>query len=461
MKSILVAGMAGMAVLFLCELPGEARACEALIGAEYTDPVETIPLGLDPSDWLVASRSRNEAVARKDVVKTSETLSDWSELVSWQLTFGSKVWNLEQIKNDFVTTVGYVCNDVKSAVLSKGERELVYEWWHGECYDRPAQHHIERLVVGQIGTHLLSYGRKGPKLKDAERDAWARRLSKLEIKSRAPTGELSPLQRARMAVWTRDYAKALELLRPLAEQGDAEAQDELAGMYAGGWGIPQDYAKALEWFRKAAAQKNAVGTYNVGRIYDNGWGVAKDPAEALRWYRAAAELGEPDAQGRLGYLLATAPEPSYAEAAKWFRTSIERGHEHGVYWIGRLHEEGWGLPKDLKQALRLYREAAVAGDPDAQARLGVLYRDGRGVERDDEKARLWVVRAAAQGNPDALALYDAYYRPRIPQLPAQVPPGVMQTPAQTPGASSSLPVLPPGFSYPQAGAQNPAGAKGK
>ncbi len=461
MKSILVASMA---LFLVCEVPFEARACEALIGAEYTDPAEIVPLGLDPSGWHVVSRVRNEAIARKDVVKASETLAEWSELVRWQVTFGSKLWDLEVIKNDFLTTVGYVCNDVKSAVLRKGERDLVYEWWHGECYDRPAQHHIERLVIGRVGTHLLSYGSKGPKLADAERDAWVKRLAKLEIQSRVPAGELAPLERARLAVWTRDYPTALELLRPLAEQGNAEAQDELAGMYAGGWGMQQDYAKALEWFRKAAAQKNAVATYNVARIYDNGWGVPKDPAEALRWYRIAAELGEADAQGRLGYLLATAPEPKYEEAAKWFRTSIERGHDHGVYWLGRLHEEGWGMPKDLKQALRLYREAAGAGDPDAQGRLAVLYREGRGVERDDAKAKLWAVRGATQGNPDAMALYDAYYRPRPVQFPDKVPSGVVEAPTQTPHASpstSSLPPLPPGFSYPQAGAQNPAGAKPK
>ena len=97
-----------------------------------------------------------------------------------------------------------------------------------------------------------------------------------------------------------------------------EHEFTFAGMYAAGWGVTPSYQMALEWFRKAAAQKNAVATYNVGRFYDNGWGVAKDPGEALRWYRTAAELGDGEAQGRLAFLLATAPEPSYEEAARWF-----------------------------------------------------------------------------------------------------------------------------------------------
>jgi hypothetical protein len=39
-----------------------------------------------------------------------------------------------------------------------------------------------------------------------------------------------------------DYATALRLLRPLAEQGDADAQYNLGLMFADGRGVPQDYA---------------------------------------------------------------------------------------------------------------------------------------------------------------------------------------------------------------------------
>jgi TPR repeat protein len=436
-----------------------ALACEALIGTEYSDPVETVPLALDPAQWQVAFRTRNEAIARKEYVKAQETLSDWSELVTWQITFGSKAWDLQDVKNQFLQTLSYECPDVKSAVLREGEGDLLFEWWHGECYGRIPQHHVERLVIGKVGTHQLAYSRKGSKLVDSERDAWAERLSKLTVESRMPKGELSPLDQGRLAVWTRDYPKALALLEPLAKKGNADAQDELGGMYAAGWGVTQDYAKALEWFRKAAVQKNPAASYNVGRFYDNGWGVEKSPAEALKWYRTAAALGDPDAQGRLAFLLATAPEPKYDEAAKLFRTSAERGHEHSVYWIGRLHEEGWGVPKDLSAAVERYRRAAIDGDPDAQYRLAVLHREGRGVARDDQEARKWVVRASMQGHADAEALYDASYRPapQTPAFPDKLPPGLGQT-LKDGGGGTTLPSI-PGLTFP--GAQEPAGAESR
>ena len=54
-----------------------------------------------------------------------------------------------------------------------------------------------------------------------------------------------------------DYATALLLLRPLANQGDAEVQSLLGFMYAEGQGVPQDYAAAVKWYRLAADQGDA------------------------------------------------------------------------------------------------------------------------------------------------------------------------------------------------------------
>ena len=49
-----------------------------------------------------------------------------------------------------------------------------------------------------------------------------------------------------------DYATALRLGRPLADQGNPSAQAMLGLMYVLGRGVPQDYAAALTWYHKAA-----------------------------------------------------------------------------------------------------------------------------------------------------------------------------------------------------------------
>ncbi len=51
-----------------------------------------------------------------------------------------------------------------------------------------------------------------------------------------------------------DYATAFKEWRPLAEQGDADAQYNLGFMYAQGPGVPQDLVRAHLWVNLAAAQ---------------------------------------------------------------------------------------------------------------------------------------------------------------------------------------------------------------
>ncbi len=86
-----------------------------------------------------------------------------------------------------------------------------------------------------------------------------------------------------------DYATALRLWRPLAEQGNASAQFNLGQMYDIGYGVSQDHAEAVTWYRLAAEQGVASAQHNLGLTYDNGQGVPQDHTEAVKWYRLAAE----------------------------------------------------------------------------------------------------------------------------------------------------------------------------
>jgi uncharacterized protein len=124
-----------------------------------------------------------------------------------------------------------------------------------------------------------------------------------------------------------DYATAMRLLRPLAEQGIADAQDTLGFMYEWGHGAPKDKAEAAKWFakaakayRKAADRGNADAQNKLGGMYNFGRGVPKNYAEAVKWYRKAAEQGNADAQESLGvsYQEGQGVPQDKGEAAKWY-----------------------------------------------------------------------------------------------------------------------------------------------
>ena len=101
-----------------------------------------------------------------------------------------------------------------------------------------------------------------------------------------------------------DYATALRLLRPLADQGDAVAQFYLGLMYDNGRGVPQNYAEAVKWYRLAADQGNANAQFNLGVMYANGRGCRRTTPRRVKWFRLAADQGDANAQFNLGVMYA-------------------------------------------------------------------------------------------------------------------------------------------------------------
>jgi len=93
-----------------------------------------------------------------------------------------------------------------------------------------------------------------------------------------------------------DYATALRLWLPLAEEGQVNSQYNVGLIYAKGEGVPQDYAEAVKWYRKAAGQGDADAQFNLGIIYDQGKGVPQDYEKAVGWYRKAADQEDATAQ---------------------------------------------------------------------------------------------------------------------------------------------------------------------
>ena len=132
------------------------------------------------------------------------------------------------------------------------------------------------------------------------------------------------LDEALAAYRSGDYAKAVELLHPLADKGDAGAQYRLALMYTEGKGVSRDDKAALTWFQRAAEQGDAAAQYETGVSYASGAGTAKNDAEAAKWFRRAADQGMPYAQLNLGLLYASGRGVSQdnVEAMTWLQLAL-------------------------------------------------------------------------------------------------------------------------------------------
>ena len=93
-----------------------------------------------------------------------------------------------------------------------------------------------------------------------------------------------------------NYKAAFNEWLPLAEKGSAEAQFNLAGMYAKGYGVVMDENKSFDWYKKSAEQGHAKAQYNLGVMYLIGIGITKSPSDAKHWLRLAYENGIEDVE---------------------------------------------------------------------------------------------------------------------------------------------------------------------
>jgi len=98
-------------------------------------------------------------------------------------------------------------------------------------------------------------------------------------------GWSADLQKGLDAANRGDFATALREWRPLAEQGDASAQNNLGFMYVYGKGVLQDYVRAHMWFNIAAS---SGGSKNSSKSRDN---VAKKmtPSQVEKAQKLARE----------------------------------------------------------------------------------------------------------------------------------------------------------------------------
>ena len=182
-----------------------------------------------------------------------------------------------------------------------------------------------------------------------------------------------PLEDTTTASGRRDYAIALRLWRPLADQGDAIAQFNLGLTYDKGWGVPQNDAEAVKWYSLAADQGDADAQINLGGMYHNGRGVPQNDAEAVKWFRLAADQGDARAQFNLGF----------------------------------SYDNGRGVPQNHAEALKWFRLAADQRNANAQNDLAVMYTKGEGVPQDFVRAHMWFNLSAARGEQRAAKNRDS------------------------------------------------------
>jgi Sel1 repeat len=107
--------------------------------------------------------------------------------------------------------------------------------------------------------------------------------------------EDTEFRRGLSAFNTGDYAAALSIWRPLAEQDEPRSEAGIGFMYHRGLGIAVDDNAAAIWLHRAAEQGQAEGQLMLGILFYFGQGVAQSYVSAYAWCELAGINGSGDA----------------------------------------------------------------------------------------------------------------------------------------------------------------------
>lgn len=203
---------------------------------------------------------------------------------------------------------------------------------------------------------------------------------------------------------TRDYAKAAELYQKAADRGNPFAMGNLGTFYKIGRGVPQNAAKAAELYQQASDRNNAVATCNLASLYEKGNGVPQDNAKAFALYKKAESMGKCDYLALCNcYINGLGTERNFDLALQYAIGAYEKDgvskEQTGKNLIiiannAKANDPGYNR-------VPIYTKAIELGSVDAMLALARMYESGDGVAQDMAKAESCYKDAARAGNKEA------------------------------------------------------------
>ena len=136
-----------------------------------------------------------------------------------------------------------------------------------------------------------------------------------------------PLEDGAEALKRHDYATAMKLWRPLAENGDPTAEFRLGTIYDLGLGVPKDVQEAAHWYELSGTHGNAGAQFWLGSHYFSGNELPQDRQKAVAWLERAANQGDVASQEAVGgaYINGLGVQKDFVKGLTWLFISQKKG----------------------------------------------------------------------------------------------------------------------------------------
>ena len=194
----------------------------------------------------------------------------------------------------------------------------------------------------------------------------------------------------------------IKTLTPKAEDGDAEAQYQLAEAYHVALDTRQDFGAALKWAQKAADAGHPMAQYRLASMLLLGEGTKPDLQKSEALFKQClvgltklAEEKNPDACNKLGVLYArgVAVERDPGRSIDLFRIGADAGLVQAFENMGTAYLTGSGVEKNPTEAGKWIEKAAKTGFGSAQLQIGIMNLRAQGRRQDIPAGMDWIRKA--------------------------------------------------------------------
>ena len=131
------------------------------------------------------------------------------------------------------------------------------------------------------------------------------------------------------------------------------AQDFNKGLVAYNLG---DYDTALEEWKPLAEMGNPAAQYKLGYMYKTGKGIPLDYGGAVIWYHLAAIQGNASAQSNLGFMYKTGKgvPQDFLQSYMWYELADINGHKNAKKWLHNVSRKM--TPPNIEKAQTMASE---------------------------------------------------------------------------------------------------------
>lgn len=195
------------------------------------------------------------------------------------------------------------------------------------------------------------------------------------------------------------------------EELEAFAQEELESVYTAArngnviaqknMGLMEiqmgNFERAMTWLTVAAKKGNADAQFNLAIMFRDGEGCKVDYTQAMFWFKKAQSNINPriEAYGEIGkmYQYGFGVYKDISEAIHWYEQGAKLGDHYSMCYLGRIYSDSG----DMNKALSMFKKAADAGNDECACKVYYILEDN-----DLQTALYYLKKSADAGYPDGM-----------------------------------------------------------